>query len=65
MNHCKQTPIEEAETEMSDCEYCMKNLKEAKEQGLTHIWVNIDGHIAVDPNTLEDREATNRKYGLT
>ena len=62
MNHCKQIPIEEVE--IFDCEYCERNLEVAKEMKLTHIWVNTDGHVATDPSLLEDREATNRKYGL-
>ncbi len=63
MNHCQQIPLDDVE--IFDCEYCTKNLAKAKEQKLTHVWINIDGHITTDPSLLEDREATNRKYGLT
>jgi hypothetical protein len=62
MKHCKQIPIHEIE--IYDCEYCEANRQKAKATGLTHMWINIDGHIATDPSLLEDREATNRKYGL-
>jgi hypothetical protein len=65
MNHCKQIPIDEAEERISDCEYCAEYFRLAKETGLTHLWINIDDHVATDPKYLEDREATNRKYGLT
>ncbi len=62
MNHCKQVPIDEVKT--YDCEYCEEALKQAKAQGLTRLWMNQDDHVALDPSKLEDREATNRKYGL-
>lgn len=64
MNHCKQVAIEDLDPWVSDCDHCAQALKDAKEQGLTHVWVNQDDHVALDPNLLEDREATNRKYGL-
>jgi hypothetical protein len=62
MNYCELKPIEEVRT--YGCEYCTQELKKAKQANQGHIWVNIDGHIAIDPSTLEDRAATNRKYGL-
>lgn len=53
-----------AELEIEPCEYCVAEIKKAKEFRLSFLFENQDGHFACDASKLEDRNETFRRYGV-